>query len=65
MTMTIERKLRDTIADQDKEICELRNTINNMQDLNSIMWNLLCQSQKNERILQKELKSLRKEGNIK
>ena len=41
-----ERQLRQTIEDQDKEICLLKDQINRLTDINNNLWNLFIEQSK-------------------
>ena len=41
-----ERQLRQTIEDQDKEICLLRDQLNRLTDINNNLWNLFVEQSK-------------------
>ena len=46
-----ERKLRQTIEDQEKEICLLRDQLNRLTDINNNLWNLLVEQSNQIRML--------------
>ena len=46
-----ERQLRQTIEEQDKEICLLKDQINGLTDVNSNLWNLFIEQSKQIRML--------------
>ena len=46
-----ERQLRQTIEDQDKEICLLKDQINRLTDINNNLWNLFIEQSKQIKIL--------------
>ena len=54
-----ERQLRQTIEDQDKEICLLKDQLNRLTDINNNLWNLFIEQSKQIRMLN----SLRKISN--
>ena len=41
-----ERQLRQTIEDQDKEICLLKDQLNRLTDINNNLWNLFIEQSK-------------------
>ena len=41
-----ERQLRQTIEDQDKEICQLKDQLNRLTDINNNLWNLFIEQSK-------------------
>ena len=41
-----ERQLRQTLEDQDKEICILKDQINRLTDINNNLWNLFIEQSK-------------------
>ena len=41
-----ERQLRQTIDEQDKEICLLKDQINRLTDINNNLWNLFIEQSK-------------------
>ena len=41
-----ERKLRQTIEDQDKEICLLKDQLNRLTEINNNLWNLFIEQSK-------------------
>ena len=50
-----ERQLRQTIDDQDKEICRLKDQVNKLGELNNSMWNLYNSQMKELIMLRKEV----------
>ena len=46
-----ERQLRQTIEDQDKEICLLKDQLNRLTDINNNLWNLFIEQSKQIRML--------------
>ena len=46
-----ERQLRQTIEDQDKEICLLKDQLNRLTDINNNLWNLFIEQSKQIKIL--------------
>ena len=46
-----ERQLRQTIEDQEKEICLLRDQLNRLTDINNNLWNLFVEQLKQIRML--------------
>ena len=42
----IERQLRHTIEDQEKEICLLKDQLNRLTDINNNLWNLFIEQSK-------------------
>ena len=46
-----ERQLRQTIEDQDKEICLLKDQLNRMTDINDNLWNLFIEQSKQIKML--------------
>ena len=52
--MNIERQLRQTIEDQDKEICRLKDQLNRLTDINNNLWNLFIEQSKEIKRLGKE-----------
>lgn len=50
-----ERQLRQTIDDQDKEICRLKDQVNKLGELNYSMWNLYNSQMKELIMLRKEV----------
>lgn len=49
--MSTERQLRQTIEDQDKEICLLKDQLNRLTDINENLWNLFIEQSKKIRML--------------
>ena len=49
--MSTERQLRQTIEDQDKEICLLKDQINRLTDINNNLWNLFIEQSKQIKML--------------
>ena len=49
-----ERQLRQTIEDQDKEICLLKDQLNRLTDINNNLWNLFIEQSRKLNILEKE-----------
>lgn len=49
--MNIERQLRQTIEDQDKEICLLKDQLNRLTDINNNLWNLFIEQSKQIKML--------------
>ena len=50
-----ERQLRQTIDEQDKEICRLKDQVNKLGELNNSMWNLYNSQMKELIMLRKEV----------
>lgn len=50
-----ERQLRQTIDEQDKEICRLKDQVNKLGELNNSMWNLYNSQGKELIMLRKEV----------
>lgn len=50
-----ERQLRQTIDEQDKEICRLQDQVNKLCELNNSMWNLYNSQMKELIMLRKEV----------
>ena len=46
-----ERQLRQTIEEQDKEICLLKDQLNRMTDINNNLWNLFMEQSKQIKML--------------
>ena len=46
-----ERQLRQTIEDQDKEICLLKDQLNRLTEINNNLWNLFIEQSKQIRML--------------
>ena len=46
-----ERQLRQTIEDQEKEICILRDQLNRLTDINNNLWNLFVEQSKQIKML--------------
>ena len=46
-----ERQLRQTIEDQDKEICLLKDQLNRLTDINNNLWNLFIEQSKQIKML--------------
>ena len=46
-----ERQLRQTIEDQDKEICLLKDQLNRLTDINDNLWNLFIEQSKQIKML--------------
>ena len=51
----IERQLRQTIDEQEKEICRLKDQVNKLGELNNSMWNLYNSQMKELIMLRKEV----------
>lgn len=52
--MSTEKQIRQTIEDQDKEICLLKDQINRLTDINNNLWNLFIEQSKEIKRLGKE-----------
>ncbi len=50
-----ERQLRQTIDEQEKEICRLKDQVNKLGELNNSMWNLYNSQMKELIMLRKEV----------
>ena len=46
-----ERQLRQTIEDQDKEICLLKDQLNRLTEINNNLWNLFIEQSKQIKML--------------
>ena len=46
-----ERQLRQTIDEQDKEICLLKDQLNRLTDINNNLWNLFIEQSKQIKML--------------
>ena len=46
-----ERQLRQTIEDQDKEICLLKDQLNRLTDINDNLWNMFIEQSKQIKML--------------
>ena len=46
-----ERQLRQTIEEQDKEICLLKDQLNRLTDINNNLWNLFIEQSKQIKML--------------
>ena len=46
-----ERQLRQTIEDQDKEICLLKDQLNRLTDINNNLWNMFIEQSKQIKML--------------
>ena len=53
-----ERQLRQTIEDQDKEICLLKDQLNRLTDINNNLWNLFIEQSKQIKMLNSLKQSL-------
>ena len=53
-----ERQLRQTIEDQHKEICLLRDQLNRLTDINNNLWNLFIEQSKQIKMLNSLKQSL-------
>ena len=49
--MSTERQLRQTIDEQDKEICLLKDQLNRLTDINNNLWNLFIEQSKQIKML--------------
>lgn len=52
--MSTERQLRQTIEEQDKEICLLKDQLNRLTDINNNLWNLFIEQSKQIRMLNRK-----------
>ena len=55
-----ERQLRQTIDEQDKEICLLKDQLNRLTDINNNLWNLFIEQSKQIKMLNSLKQSLNK-----
>ena len=55
-----ERQLRQTIEEQDKEICQLKDQLNRLTDINNNLWNLFIEQSKQIKMLNNLKQSLNK-----
>ena len=53
-----ERQLRQTIDEQDKEICLLKDQLNRLTDINNNLWNLFIEQSKQIKMLNSLKQSL-------
>ena len=53
-----ERQLRQTIEDQDKEICLLKDQLNRLTEINNNLWNLFIEQSKQIKMLNSLKQSL-------
>ena len=53
-----ERQLRQTIEDQDKEICLLKDQLNMLTEINNNLWNLFIEQSKQIKMLNSLKQSL-------
>ena len=60
-----ERQLRQTIEDQDKEICLLKDQLNRLTDINNNLWNLFIEQSKQIKMLNNLKQSLNEMKGIK
>ena len=52
--MSTERQLRQTIEDQDKEICRLQDQNNKLIEINDAIWSMFREQSRKLNILEKE-----------
>ena len=62
--MSTERQLRQTIDEQDKEICLLKDQLNRLTDINNNLWNLFIEQSKQIKRLNNLKQSLNQKKGI-